>query len=539
MMDCMKSSGRETTLNALETDTYDLVVIGGGITGAGILREASLRGLSVALLEAADFASGTSSKSTKLIHGGLRYLAMGHVHVVREAALERKRVHQLAPHLAEPKWLMVPAAGYFDYLKYQIGVTLYEHLGQVASGDKHFNLSHAELKAFEPTLDVNAFPRACIYREYLTDDARLVIGNIRAGVNAGGIAVNKLAVTGLLKQGQQVKGVQGRCALTGRALNIKARGVINAAGPWVEQICSLDGVDMPKSMVLSKGVHLVIPREKLPIQHMVFTVTRDQRPVFAIPRGDVVYIGTTDTVYGQGAEIWPEVLAEEVQYLFEPIAQYFGVRLTQADCLTTWAGLRPLIAEQGKSSKEISRKDEVWVSASGLITIAGGKLTGYRKMAEETVDAASRLIGAAIPHQYDDTPLPGGDFAGSVENQALLLTQTTPMMDSKAERLVGLYGTEAAQVVALGAEPLQAEGSVLRGEVLWALRHEAAQNLEDILYRRTRAALYQPAEAVAIVSPVADMMATELGWSESQKAQEIERVKVLLHADLTAVTEAA
>jgi glycerol-3-phosphate dehydrogenase len=201
--------------------------------------------------------------------------------------------------------------------------------------------------------------------------------------------------------------------------------------------------------------------------------------------------------------------------------------------------LRPLIAEQGKSSKEISRKDEVWVSASGLITIAGGKLTGYRKMAEETVDAASRLIGAAIPHQYDDTPLPGGDFAGSVENQALLLTQTTPMMDSKAERLVGLYGAEAAQVVALGAEPLQAEGSVLRGEVLWALRQEAAQNLEDILYRRTRAALYQPAEAVAIVSPVADMMATELGWSESQKAQEIEYVKVLLHADLTAVTEAA
>lgn len=538
-MDCMQSNNREATLKALESQTYDLVVIGGGITGAGILREASLRGLSVALLEAADFASGTSSKSTKLIHGGLRYLAMGHIHVVREAALERKRVHQLAPHLAEPKWLMVPAEGYLEYLKYQIGVSVYEHLGQVGGGDKHFNLSHAELKAFEPTLDVNAFPRACIYREYLTDDARLVMGNIRAGIRAGGIAVNKLSVTGLLKQGQQVTGVQGRCALTGQALNIRARGVINAAGPWVEQVCSMDGVAMPKSMVLSKGVHLVIPREKLPIKHMIFTVTHDQRPVFAIPRGDVVYIGTTDSVYPQDAEIWPEVLPEEVQYLFEPIARYFGVQLTEADCLTTWAGLRPLIAEQGKSSKEISRKDEVWVSASGLITIAGGKLTGYRKMAEETVDAASRLIGVAIPHQYDDTPLPGGDFTGSVENQALLLTQSAPMMDSKAERLVGLYGTEAAQVVALGAEPLQAEGSVLRGEVLWAMQHEAAQNLEDILYRRTRAALYLPTEAVDIVLPVADMMAAELGWSERHKAQEIERVKVLLNADLSAVTKAA
>ncbi|MFT7385062.1 MAG: glycerol-3-phosphate dehydrogenase [Urechidicola sp.] len=539
MIDCMKSSGRDAALDALESDTYDLVVIGGGITGAGILREASLRGLSVALLEAEDFASGTSSKSTKLIHGGLRYLAMGHIHVVREAALERKRVHQLAPHLAEPKWLMVPAAGYLEYLKYQVGVSVYEHLGQVAGDDKHFNLTHAELKAFEPTLDTKAFPRACVYREYLTDDARLVMGNIRAGISAGGIALNKLSVTGLLKQGQQVKGVQARCALTGRELNIKARGVINAAGPWVEQVCSMDGVAMPKSMVLSKGVHLVIPWEKLPIQHMIFTVTRDQRPVFAIPRGDVVYIGTTDSVYPDGAKIWPEVLPEEVLYLFEPIARYFGVRLTQADCLTTWAGLRPLIAEQGKSSKEISRKDEVWVSASGLITIAGGKLTGYRKMAEETVDAASRLIDVAIPDQYDDTPLPGGDFSGTIENQALLLTQNAPMVDSKAERLVRLYGTEAVQVVALGPEPLKADGSVLCGEVVWALRHEAAQNLEDILYRRTRAALYLPAEAVAIIDPIADLMAAELGWSETQKVQEIARAKVLLDADLTAVIEAA
>ena len=205
-MDFMKSSARQQTLDTLESQVYDLIVIGGGITGAGILREAALRGLSVALLEAADFASGTSSKSTKLIHGGLRYLAMGHVQLVREAALERKRVNQLAPHLAEPQWLMVPTSHYLEYMKYRVGISVYESLGQVAGPDRHFNLSGDALKAFEPELDVSAFPRSSVYLEYLTDDARLVMANIRAGVQAGGIAANKLAVTGVIKDRRQVSG---------------------------------------------------------------------------------------------------------------------------------------------------------------------------------------------------------------------------------------------------------------------------------------------------------------------------------------------
>ena len=186
----LDSNQRQALLTETQNTKYDIIVIGGGITGAGILREASLRGLSALLIESDDFASGTSSKSTKLIHGGLRYLAMGHVHVVREAARERKRVHRLAPHLAEPRWLMLPAANRFELAKYVVGVTAYEKLGQVGKQDKHFNLRGAELEDFEPLLDQSNFPHACVYREYLTDDARLVMANVRGGIQAGGTAVN-------------------------------------------------------------------------------------------------------------------------------------------------------------------------------------------------------------------------------------------------------------------------------------------------------------------------------------------------------------
>ncbi len=361
MVAVLDASQRQALLASIESEQFDVIVVGGGITGAGILREASLRGLSAILIEAEDFASGTSSKSTKLIHGGLRYLAMGHVHVVREAARERKRVNQLAPHLAEPKWLTLPSANRFELIKYQIGVTAYEQLGQVAKADKHFNLSGEALAEYEPGLNRDRFPYACVYREYLTDDARLVLANVRAGVQAGGQAINKTRVTGIVKQNEKVVGVEAKCQLTGTELKINGKIVINAAGPWVEQICQLDGLPMRKSMVLSKGIHIVVDAARLPIKEMVFSVSKDNRPVFMIPRGETVYIGTTDTLY-EGPDVWPEVTAAEVEYLFEPVQRYFDVRLTRDACLTSWAGLRPLIYEPGKSTKEISRKDEVWVS---------------------------------------------------------------------------------------------------------------------------------------------------------------------------------
>ncbi len=521
----MDSRQRDVTLRELGNTVFDLVVVGGGITGAGILREASLRGLKVAVLEGEDFASGTSSKSTKLVHGGIRYLAMGHFHVVREAARERKRVHQLAPHLAEPQWLMLPAGSLLEYYKYQIGVNVYELLGQVESRDLHFNLTGQELLEREPLLAAERYSHACIYREYLTDDARLVLANIRAGIEAGGVALNKIRVTGVIKENGRLSGVRAKCTISGEELIVRCKGVINAAGPWVESICDLDGMPSEKPLVLSKGVHVVIPHSRLPLKQMVLMMAKDKRPVFAIPRGDVVYIGTTDTRYTDPANVWPEVFATEIEYLFAPVLDYFNVDLNLGDCLSTWAGLRPLIAQTGKSTKEISRKDEIWVSKSGLITIAGGKLTGYRKMAEDTVDEAVRLLGLTAKESSGDVPLPGGDFSGDAGLLVSQLVTGHHLEEGQARRLVRLYGNEAVQVIEQNPEPVCPGSYILKGELLWAVEKEGATSLEDVIYRRTRAAYYRPHEVNHIVEEASKVVGSDLGWSESYRLAEVESVK--------------
>ncbi len=529
-MSVLDSRQRAATIRELQDTTFDLLIVGGGITGAGILREASLRGLKVALVEAEDFASGTSSKSTKLVHGGIRYLAMGHVHVVREATRERKRVHELAPHLAEPQWLMLPSSNLIEYYKYRLGVNIYEQLGQVEGPDLHFNLGGTELAEREPLLDLKRYSRACIYREYLTDDVRLVLANVRAGVDAGGVALNKLRVTGVIKEDAAVSAVRVQCGLTDEEFIVHSKGVINAAGPWVESICDLDGLPSEKSLVLSKGIHVVVPHSKLPLNEMVLMVAKDNRPVFAIPRGSVVYIGTTDSRYDQAANIWPEVFASEVEYLFEPILDYFNVNLTLSDCLSTWAGLRPLISQRGKSTKEISRRDEIWVSKSGLITIAGGKLTGYRKMAEDTVDKAVELLGLVAKDTADDIPLPGGGFTGGVEKQVATLADRQ-LEEGAALRLTRLYGAEAVDVLDLDSQPIAPGSHVFSGEVKWAVRQEGATDLEDVIYRRTRAAYYRPSEVEEILEPASVLLAVELDWAENRRNEECESVRARLKQD--------
>ena len=524
-MNGLDSRTRDSTLRDLENTEFDLVVVGGGITGAGILREASLRGLKVAVLEGEDFASGTSSKSTKLVHGGIRYLAMGQFHIVREAARERKRVHQLAPHLAEPQWLMLPAGSLLEFYKYQIGVNVYEMLGQVESHDLHRNLTGQDLLDMEPLLASERYSRACVYREYLTDDARLVLANIRAGIEAGGLALNKIRVTGVVKKNGEINGVRAKCAMTGQELVVRCKGVINAAGPWVESICHLDGFPSEKPLVLSKGVHVVIPHSRLPLNQMVLMVAKDKRPVFAIPRGDVVYIGTTDTRYRDPPNVWPAVFASEVEYLLAPIKDYFNVELNLDDCVSTWAGLRPLILQRGKSTREISRKDEIWVSRSGLITIAGGKLTGYRKMAENTVDESVRLLGLTAKKSSEDVPLPGGDFSGDAEQLVSQLASDFHFEEGQARRLVRLYGSEAREVIKLNRQPVSPDSHILKGELLWAIEKEGATSLEDVIYRRTRAAYYRPHEVSRIVEDVSRIVATDLGWSEQYRLGEVESVK--------------
>jgi glycerol-3-phosphate dehydrogenase len=529
------AASREVAFDRLESDVFDCVVIGGGISGAGIAREAALRGLTVALVEARDFASGTSSRSSKLIHGGLRYLALGDVATVRQTALERKIIHRLAPHLAEPCWMLVPARSRAGLAKMRVGLTAYEKLGAVEERDRHHNWSTLDLERGEPTLDTRLHPYACRYREYLTDDARLVLANLRAAAGDGALAVNHAPVESILMQAGRAAGVVARCAETGRTARVRARSVINAAGPWVDAVRAFESPGAKPRLLLSKGVHLVVARDRLPLRNIAILNAADRRSIFAVPRNDIVYLGTTDTAYPAGRDWWPPVTLEDVEYLLEPVRRYFTAPVTADDILSAWAGLRPLIAEPGKPPGEIARKDEVWTGPAGVVTIAGGKLTGYRPMARATVERASAEAGLRpAPAPSQDPVLPGGDFDGDLGQLAARLCAKHGVSEGCAGRLVRLYGAEADPVIALGRQPLcESAPQVLSGEVDWAVQTEAAVHLEDTLYRRMRTALYDPGAREAAVGPAAERMAKLLDWDDDRRSREVTDMNERLRADLT------
>jgi glycerol-3-phosphate dehydrogenase len=525
---------REATLDRLDREAFDCAVIGGGITCAGIAREAAMRGLSVALLEACDFASGTSSRSSKLIHGGLRYLAMGDVALVRSSALERKVLHRLAPHLAQPRWLVVPARSWAGLLKLRAGITTYEKLGAVESRDRHQRWSRKEMEEHEPLLDRERYGFACAYREYLTDDARLVLANLRDAAAHGAVATNHARVVAVTARDGAADGVEAVCALTGRRVRVRARCVVNAAGPWVDAVRLLEDPEAPVRLHLSKGVHVTVSAERLPIRNMLILATEDRRSIFVIRRGPAVYVGTTDTTYEPGVETWPEICREDVTYLLAPLARDLaGEPLVPEDVVAAWAGLRPLIAEPGKGPTEISRKDEVWIGPKRVVTIAGGKLTGYRPMAQLTLAKAAEACGLApAPPREEERPLPGGDFEGGLGAVADALARQHGLPPACAERLASLYGSEASRVLGAGKALLVPDALVVEGEVDFGVRHEGALRLEDVIYRRTRAALYEVSGREALLEPVAARMAGLLGWSDARRSEEIARTRDLLRREL-------
>jgi glycerol-3-phosphate dehydrogenase len=523
---------RARTMDALERETFDLLLIGGGITGAGIAHEATRRGLSVALLEAEDFAAGTSSRSSKLIHGGLRYLAMGDVALVRETALERKEIFRIAPHLAEPRWMVLPTRSRATLLKFQVAITTYEKLGAVDKHDVHQNWSRKELEREEPLLDRKRYPFACAYREYLTDDARLVLANLRGAVGRGAHVLNYARVEGLITEGQRAVGVRAVDSLSGRELRVRARALVNAAGPWVEAVRRFEDCDAPDWLHLSSGIHISLPRERLPLNHLVVMQAEDRRTVFAIPRGDVVYIGTTDKSYHGGPAVWPAIGAEDVRYLLEPVPRYFGTDAPRPDeIIGAWSGLRPLVAQPGKAPSELSRKDEVTIGPTGMVSIAGGKLTGYRPMAWGVLAVVAEVLGRELASPNENDVLPGGDFDGDLDRLAETVADAGAPLEA-ARPLARLYGTEASQVLALGSSPMATSPRLLEGEVDWAVREEGAVTVEDILYRRNRSAMWSPKLGAAAVEPVAARMAELLGWDTSECERQVASVRARLAADL-------
>ncbi|MCD6332662.1 MAG: glycerol-3-phosphate dehydrogenase/oxidase, partial [Bacteroidales bacterium] len=386
---------RPEIIKKLTRESFDLLVIGGGATGAGIALDAASRGLRTALVEKGDFASGTSSRSTKLIHGGLRYLKQLEFGLVHETGRERAVVHRLIPHLVVRETMLLPImrGGTYGRFSSALGVTLYDFLAGVHSSERRRILDRKKAMEIEPMLDPIKLRGGVLYFEYRTDDARLTIELIKTAVRFGAVCLNYCKMQRFIHSGDQISGAFCRDEITGDSLEIKAARVVNASGPWVDEIRELNGSLTKKQLYLTKGVHLVVDYNKLPVSQSVYFDAPDGRLIFIIPRGNKAYFGTTDTVY-QGDKDHVVTTREDAEYLIHAVNNFFpSAEIRLQDIESSWAGLRPLIHQEGKAASEISRKDEIFMAPDGLISIAGGKLTGYRVMAKKIVDRVIKGLG--------------------------------------------------------------------------------------------------------------------------------------------------
>jgi glycerol-3-phosphate dehydrogenase len=526
---------RRRHLKTLAGELFDVVVVGGGITGAGIARDAALRGLRVALIERRDFAAGTSSRSSKLIHGGLRYLQQGDVGLVREAAGERYVVRRLAPHLAQPVRMLFPLVNRREYAKLSVGLWTFDRLASVAEGERHRLVTAEEALEVEPRLSREELYGAAQYYEYVTDDARLVIEVVKSAVALGAVVANHLEVTRFLTVDDKVVGVEARSEDDDEEVAIRGRVVVNATGPWVDRVRLLSEPDSPARLRLTKGVHVGVPTERIGLSGIVVMNARDRRGVFAIPHGPVTYLGTTDTEYPEIAD-YPNVTWEDVEYLFDAANRTFDLAtpLGPEDLVNAWAGLRPLLHQEGKKPTELSRQDEVMVNDAGLISIAGGKLTTFRRMAERVTDmVCARLVegGQTLPPPValsDQDPLSGGETGTDLARfEDYLASRVRDVKREGVERLVRLYGSNATSIVdAMERDPNHArqyshDCLLTPAEVEYNLKYEMALTLQDVLERRTRLLLWDLQCGMSVAERVSTTLAESLGWDEARRQREV------------------
>lgn len=491
---------RQKTIDNLKSEDFDLVVVGGGITGGGIVLDAASRGLKVALLEKGDFASGTSSKSTKLIHGGLRYLKQFDFWLVKEVGSERAIVHKLAPHLVLPEKMLLPLIENGSYGKWltSIGLKVYDILAQVSGDDKRKMIEKKEAMKLEPLLPKKILNGAGYYAEYRTDDARLTIENIKTSLLFGAQALNYAKVNAFIYENEKVAGVKATDEVTGQEFTIKSKYVISAAGPWVDDLRSLNNSKKGKQLHLTKGVHLVFPYEKLPVKQSVYFDIPDGRMMFAIPRGKITYVGTTDTNYNDNKDKVTTNIADAI-YLISAVNNMFpDINLELDDIVSSWAGLRPLIHEEGKSASELSRKDEIFVSDSGLISIAGGKLTGYRKMAERVVDRIAKKMEDEHDIELKDCYtekifLSGNDNFKKFKHVKKYIDQVYSEIKEEgftkhdAWFLVTNYGKQTSKILETYATLVDEDKYVrlAKAELAFGIDYEMVQNPMDFFIRRT------------------------------------------------------
>ncbi|OCA83255.1 glycerol-3-phosphate dehydrogenase [Bacillus sp. FJAT-27225] len=520
------------------SDYFDILIIGGGITGAGIALDATTRGMSVGLVEMQDFAAGTSSRSTKLVHGGLRYLKQFEVKMVAEVGRERAIVYENGPHVTTPEWMLLPfhKGGTFGSFTTSIGLMAYDFLAGVKKGERRMMLSAEKTLDREPLIKRDGLRGGGFYVEYRTDDARLTIEVMKKAVEKGAATLNYAKVKKLLYNEGIVSGAVVEDVLTGEEFEVRAKKIVNATGPWVDNVRVLDNSKKGKFLRLSKGVHIVIDQSRFPLRQAIYFDTPDGRMVFAIPREGKAYVGTTDTFY-EGDPANPEITEADRTYLLKAIDYMFpNVNITEKDIESTWAGVRPLIYEEGKAPSEISRKDEIWESETGLITIAGGKLTGYRKMAETITDLLAEKLKAAdgrkLPScQTKHLPISGGDVGGAAMFETFVESQTlagveTGLTAGEARHLSRMYGSNAPRVFELATNHKEEASrfrlpSVLFAKLVYAIEEEMAITPIDFFNRRTGAILFDIQTVVEWKNAVVDYFAYRFGWNGKEKQRQL------------------
>ena len=502
---------RATSLDRVRsaTEPFDFVIIGGGATGLGIAVDAASRGHRVALFEQADFAKGTSSRSTKLVHGGVRYLRQGNVALVLEALRERGRLARNAPHLVRDLEFVIPTYAWWEGPFYGIGMKVYDGLaGKLGFGPSR-HLNRDETIALLPTVEREHLTGGVIYHDGQFDDARLAVNLAQTAEARGAAMLNYCRCTGLVKERGAVAGVEIRDVETGEEFTVRARAVINATGVFVDDVRRMDEAAAVEMVAVSQGIHVVLPRSFLPGETaLMVPKTADGRVLFAVPWHGCVVVGTTDTALPAPA-LEPRALDGERDFVMEHARRYLAKDPADADVLSIFAGQRPLVRAGGGSTAALSRDHTILVSASGLITITGGKWTTYRRMAEDAVDRAEAVAGIeARPCVTAELPVHGATRAEIREGN------------------IQPYGADAAALAGTiasapqGAELLHPALPYQRGEVAWHARHEMARTVEDVLARRTRALLLNARASIEAAPAVARLLAAELGrdaaWEQAQ-----------------------
>lgn len=540
------SRDRGNMFQQMTKEQYDLLIIGGGITGAGTVLDAASRGMKVALFEMQDFAAGTSSRSTKLVHGGLRYLKQLKVKMVAEVGKERAIVYENGPHVTTPEWMLLPIykGGTFGKFSTSIGLRIYDYLAGVKKAERRKMLRATETLQKVPFIKEDGLKGAGYYVEYRTDDARLTIEVLKEAVKFKANAVNYAKVKELLYEKEKVIGAVIEDMVSNKIYKVYAKKVVNATGPWGDQLREVDHSKDGKHLQHTKGVHLVFDQSIFPLKQAVYFDTPDGRMVFAIPRNNKTYVGTTDTIYHDDLS-HPRMTIEDRDYMIHVIHHMFPhLTITENDVESSWAGIRPLIYENRKDPSDISRKDEIWTSPSGLITIAGGKLTGYRKMAEQIVDLVKDRLKEEGEKDFGSCktkklPISGGGVGGSKNFKTFVIKKTKEgltigLTKETTQQLVLKYGSNVDSLFKRmkhlkgEAEKRQIPVTIL-AEIDYGIEEEMVVTPSDFFIRRTGTLLFDIHWVKKYKDAIIDYMAERLQWDIHTKAKHIKVLDQHIH----------